>query len=96
VGGTSASTPTFAALISLLNEARLQAKMPPMGFLNPFVYKHADTAFFDVVKGTNAIGRGTGPLEYGFNCTKGWDPATGVGTPHFGKLLAAAMGTANN
>ena len=96
VGGTSASTPTFAALISLLNEARLQAKMPPMGFVNPFVYKHADTAFFDVVKGTNAIGRGTGPLEYGFNCTKGWDPATGVGTPHFGRLLAAAMGTANN
>jgi subtilase family serine protease len=96
VGGTSASTPTFAALISLLNEARLQAKMPPMGFVNPFVYKHADTAFFDVVKGTNAIGRGTGPLEYGFNCTKGWDPATGVGTPHFGRLLAAAIGTANN
>ena len=64
-------------------------------FLNPFVYRNAD-AFFDVVTGTNAIGRGTGPLEYGFNCTRGWDPATGVGTPHFGKLLAAAMGTADS
>ena len=32
-------------------------------------------------------------IRYGFNCTKGWDPATGVGTPHFGMLLAAAMGT---
>ena len=95
VGGTSASAPTFAALISLLNEARLQANMPAMGFLNPFVYTHAD-AFHDVVKGTNAIGRGTGPLKYGFNCTKGWDPATGVGTPNFGKLLAAAMGTAKD
>ena len=101
VGGTSASTPVFAALISLLNEARMQAKMPAMGFLNPFVYKNAD-AFFDVVKGTNAIGRPTSAvptsLAYGFNCTKGWDPVTGVGTPNFGKLLAAAMtmgGTAN-
>jgi subtilase family serine protease len=103
VGGTSASAPAFAALISLLNEARLQAKMPAMGFLNPFVYKNAD-AFHDVVKGTNAIGRppgGTGPqgpptLKYGYNCTKGWDPVTGVGTPSFGKLLAAAMGTATD
>ena len=95
VGGTSASAPAFAALVSLLNEARLQAKLPAMGFLNPFVYHYAD-AFHDVIKGTNAIGRGTGPLEYGFNCTKGWDPATGVGTPNFGKLLAAAMGIFNN
>jgi len=90
VGGTSASTPAFAALVSLLNEKRLQANMPPMGFLNPFLYKNAD-AFTDVVKGTNALGRGTGPLKYGYNCTKGWDPVTGLGTPKFGKLLAAAM-----
>jgi tripeptidyl-peptidase-1 len=101
VGGTSASAPAFAALISLLNEARLQAKMPAMGFLNPFVYKNAD-AFHDVVKGTNAIGRpaqaGLQPphLKLGYNCTKGWDPVTGVGTPNFGKLLAAAMGTATD
>jgi len=103
LSGTSASAPAFAALISLLNEARLQAKMPAMGFLNPFVYKNAD-AFHDVVKGTNAIGDpftpgykpGTPPppRKRGYNCTKGWDPVTGVGTPNFGKLLAAAMGTA--
>ena len=43
------------------------------------------------MKGTNAIGRGTGPLPYGFAAAKGWDPATGLGTPHFDKLLAAAM-----
>ena len=93
VSGTSASAPAFAALISLLNEARLQAKMPAMGFLNPFVYKNAD-AFHDVVKGSNTVG--TGPRQFGYNCTKGWDPVTGVGTPNFGKLLAAAMGTATD
>ena len=48
----------------------------------------------DVVKGTNAIAKGGTSLKYGFDCTKGWDPATGVGTPDFGKLLAAAMGSA--
>lgn len=37
VGGTSASSPTFAGLVSLLNEARLTAGKPAMGFLNPFV-----------------------------------------------------------
>ena len=92
VGGTSASAPTFAGMVSLLNEARLQAKMPAMGFLNPFLYTNVH-AFFDVVEGTNAIDRGGGGIKYGFDCTKGWDPATGVGTPQFGKLLAAAMGS---
>jgi len=90
VGGTSASSPTFAGLVSLLNEARLDAGKPAMGFLNPFLYKHADD-FFDVVKGSNKVGRGGQALPYGWNCTKGWDPATGLGTPMFSKLLADAL-----
>ena len=90
VGGTSASAPTFAGIISLLNEARLQAGKKPLGFLNKFLYQNMD-AFTDVTMGTNAIGRGTGPIKYGFNATKGWDPATGMGSPNFKKLLAAAM-----
>ena len=65
--------------------------MPAMGFLNPFLYKNAGKAFFDVVKGTNAIEKSGGRIKYGFECTKGWDPITGVGTPRFGELLAAAM-----
>eukprot|EP01046_Picozoa_sp_COSAG06_P087448 COSAG06_NODE_33945_length_469_cov_0.678851_1_plen_51_part_00 len=40
--------------------------------------------------GTNAIGRGTGPTAYGWVAAKGWDPATGMGTPLFGALLKAA------
>jgi tripeptidyl-peptidase I len=31
VSGTSAAAPTFAAIVSLLNEARLGAGKPPMG-----------------------------------------------------------------
>lgn len=90
VGGTSASTPAFAGLVALINEARIQAGKKPMGFLNPFLYQNAD-CFTDVTLGTNAIGRGNGPIKYGFNATKGWDPATGLGTPKFEKLLAAAL-----
>mmetsp|Transcript_47202 Transcript_47202/g.106400 ORF Transcript_47202/g.106400 Transcript_47202/m.106400 type:complete len:179 (-) Transcript_47202:351-887(-) len=90
VGGTSASSPAFAGMVSLINEARFKAGKPQMGFLNPFLYANPD-AFFDVVKGTNAIGRGTGNLSYGFAAAPGWDPATGLGTPHFDQLLTAAL-----
>merc|ERR1711998_189864 len=91
VGGTSASAPLFAALVGLLNEDRAQNGGKPMGFLNPFIYANTD-AFTDVTKGDNAIGRGEFKLQYGWNCTKGWDPVTGVGTPIFSKLLAASRG----
>lgn len=91
VGGTSASAPAFAAMVSLLNEARLAAGKPAMGYLNPFLYQHPDV-FTDVTEGTNAISRVEGQaLLYGFNCTKGWDPVTGLGTPKFDKMLEAAM-----
>jgi hypothetical protein len=40
IGGTSASTPLFSGLVSLLNEARLQKGKPPMGFLNPWMYQN--------------------------------------------------------
>ena len=47
--------------------------------------------FSDVVVGTNAIGLGIGPIKFGFECTKGWDPATGLGTPLFDEMLESAM-----
>jgi tripeptidyl-peptidase-1 len=90
VGGTSASSPAFAGLVSLLNEARLAAGKKQLGFLNPFLYQNED-AFTDVTLGSNKIGRGGETLPYGFNCSAGWDPATGLGTPLFDKLMAAAM-----
>eukprot|EP00935_MAST-01C_sp_MAST-1C-sp1_P002475 g2475.t1 len=90
VGGTSASAPLFAGLVSLLNEARTQKGRPPMGFLNPWLYAHQDT-LTDIVDGSNAISRSGTAAPYGFNCTKGYDPVTGLGTPAFTKMLAAAL-----
>jgi tripeptidyl-peptidase-1 len=92
VGGTSASAPTFAALVSLLNEARIKAGKPAMGYLNPFLYQNPD-AFTDITVGSDKIGRGGEKLKYGYDCAKGWDPVTGLGTPIFTKMLAAAMKT---
>lgn len=87
VGGTSASAPTFAGIISLLNEASIAKGGKQLGFLNAWIYQNAD-AWNDVVKGTNRIGRSGQPLKYGWDAIKGWDAATGLGSPNFQKLLA--------
>ncbi|KAI0740343.1 family S53 protease-like protein [Earliella scabrosa] len=86
VSGTSASSPTFASIVALLNDKRLSAGLPPLGFLNPLLYSgNASSAFNDVTSGSNP-GCGTD----GFPAASGWDPVTGLGTPDFEKLLALA------
>ena len=90
IGGTSASAPVFAAMIALVNDARMAAGQKALGFLNPFLYQNADV-FTDVTKGSDKVGRGGSPLPWGFNCSAGWDPVTGLGVPVFPKLMAAAM-----
>ena len=84
--GTSASAPAFAAMISLLNEARAQAGKKPLGFLNPWIYRNG-AMFTDITIGSDPNSHND-QLTYGFNCTKGWDPVTGMGTPIFDRMLA--------
>lgn len=79
-GGTSASTPMFGAIVTLLNEERIAAGKGPIGFLNPTMYAHPE-AFNDITEGGNP-GCGT----EGFNCEVGWDPVTGLGSPNYPKL----------
>ncbi|KAK7470305.1 hypothetical protein VKT23_001736 [Stygiomarasmius scandens] len=81
VGGTSASSPTFAGVVALLNDARIAKGLPSLGFLNPLLYSKGLDAFNDITIGNNP-GCGT----QGFNSTVGWDPVTGLGTPDFQKL----------
>ncbi|ETW83671.1 serine protease S53 [Heterobasidion irregulare TC 32-1] len=81
IGGTSASSPTFAGVVSLLNDARLARGLPSLGWLNPLLYSKGVAGLNDITVGHNS-GCGT----TGFNVTKGWDPVTGLGTPNFGKL----------
>jgi tripeptidyl-peptidase I len=103
IAGTSASAPTFAALISLLNSLRLSAHQPGLGFLNPWLYSTAKTALNDITvggsqgcTGTDAFSKLPAPFVpgAGWNATTGWDPVTGLGTPDFGKLKELVEGYA--
>jgi len=88
VSGTAASTATVAAMVSLLNEARLDHQQPPLGFLNPFLYSTSiaeKDAFYDVTQGNNHYGCCGWT---GFLATSGWDPVSGLGTPNFERLYS--------
>eukprot|EP01112_Ceratiomyxa_fruticulosa_P005706 TRINITY_DN1655_c0_g1_i5.p1 TRINITY_DN1655_c0_g1~~TRINITY_DN1655_c0_g1_i5.p1 ORF type:complete len:736 (+),score=147.15 TRINITY_DN1655_c0_g1_i5:518-2725(+) len=89
VDGTSASAPIFGGIVSLLNDIRLNANKPPLGFLNPLIYaiyNEYPEAYNDVVYGNNRCG-GVGDFPeccpYGYTAVPGWDAITGVGTPNF-------------
>ena len=92
VDGTSASTPVIAALVGRINAHRAAKGRPAVGFLNPLLYKvaaAAPDAFNDVTEGDNSCTEDGCHCKTGFGATKGWDAATGLGTPNFGKLLDA-------
>ncbi|KAI0414151.1 hypothetical protein EKO27_g2278 [Xylaria grammica] len=99
--GTSCSAPAFAGIVGLLNDARLKAKLPTVGFLNPLLYAFPN-ALNDVTLGgsTGCDGtarfhgapNGSPVIPYAsWNATAGWDPVSGLGTPNFPKLLKAAV-----
>jgi tripeptidyl-peptidase-1 len=99
--GTSCSAPAFAGIVALLNDARLKAAQPALGFLNPLLYSNP-AALNDITLGgsTGCDGNarfhgkpnGSPVIPYAsWNATAGWDPVTGLGTPNFPKLLKAAL-----
>ena len=65
-------------MISLLNGARIVARLPTRGFFNPWLYAQGFKGLNDV--GGSNPGCGTN----GFTAVKSRDPVTGLGTP---KLL---------
>ncbi|KAF9063844.1 family S53 protease [Rhodocollybia butyracea] len=86
VDGTSCASPIFASVIALINDRLVAAGKSPLGFLNPLQVLYANpSALFDITTGDNP-GCGTN----GFPAKTGWDPVTGLGTPNFASLLAAA------
>jgi tripeptidyl-peptidase-1 len=92
LSGTSASSPVFAGVVALLNAARKSQGQPPLGFLNPWLYNNS-AALTDITSGAGVGCQGNKAFPSAgarFNATAGWDPVTGLGTPKFDKLLAAA------
>jgi kumamolisin len=84
-GGTSASAPTWAALLALVDEKRMLLGKGPMTGVASALYIEALSSpggkFFDITKGTNGF----------YPAGKGYDNATGVGVPDFFKLYKALI-----
>ena len=82
VDGTSCAAPTFAGIVSSLNDVRLNKGLKTLGFMNPLLYQTLKgQGFNDVTEGSN----GNFACE-GFKAASGWDPASGWGSPNFGLL----------
>lgn len=86
IGGTSASAPIFASILTRINEELLAKKNTTVGFVNPTLYANPD-AFHDITSGDNP-----GCNTDGFSTAPGWDPVTGLGTPDYPKLLKVFLG----
>lgn len=89
IGGTSAGSPQWAAIIALANQLAGHS----LGYLNPAIYTLAQSTprdFHDITVGNNQM-PGT---PVGFSAKAGWDDATGWGTPNVSCFLADLTGKA--
>jgi hypothetical protein len=91
VGGTSASSPSFAGIVSILNQfltARGEIAKPGLGNINPVLYNLAQNTtglFHDVTVGNNIVpcapgSKGCAMGSFGYEAGPGYDLATGLGS----------------
>ena len=73
IGGTSAVAPLWAGLIARINAI----KGSPVGLINPALYAN-QAALNDITTGNNDI---TSSNNGAYRATKGWDAASGLGSP---------------
>ena len=98
-GGTSFAAPTFAGIVTLLNQTLQQNGV---GNINPVLYSlaaSATPAFHDITSGSIACVDGAAGCsaagESGFAAGVGYDEATGLGSLDVQQLFAAWPITAN-
>lgn len=93
--GTSASAPVVAAMVALVNDARLRAGRPSLGWLNPRLYSSARVrgALHDVTVGESDGCRfPNGSVSPGWSAVEGYDCVTGLGVVRdFHEFLAALL-----
>jgi len=84
-GGTSLSSPLWAAFGALINQARASASVAPLGLLNSRIYPLLGTpCFADITTGNNGQ----------YAAAAGYDLSTGLGVPNVTNLVAYLGGTA--
>jgi kumamolisin len=97
MGGTSAGTPQWAAIVALGNELRGKQGRLPLGIATPQLYTLARDRsdyrqdFHDITVGNNAL-FGDPTKIPGFTAGPGYDFATGLGTPNVSRLLKDLAG----
>jgi len=84
VGGTSAATPLWAALIADIDSE--QSPAIHLGFLNPQLYSLPKGTLNDITTGTNDF---TGTHRGRYPATAGYDLGSGLGTPIATRLAKA-------
>jgi subtilase family serine protease len=94
VGGTSAGSPQWAAIVALANQYSAAHGHGPLGSINPAIYHLAKSSaysndFHDITVGNNDL---LGILP-GFNAATGYDFATGWGTPNVSNLIPDLVNT---
>jgi len=74
VSGTSCSAPAFAAMVSLVNSARLAVGGSPVGYLNPSIYANNGAYCKDITSGNNQCTAQGNCCQIGFSATTGESP----------------------
>ena len=92
LGGTSAGTPQWAGIVALADQLAGRR----IGFINAALYRISKspfyhTAFHDITTGNNTFTRAVSSkvtiTVKGYDATRGWDAATGLGTPIVSRLV---------
>ncbi|KAL2188070.1 subtilisin-like protein [Thermothelomyces heterothallicus CBS 203.75] len=92
--GTSASTPVVAAMVALINDARMRAGKPSLGWLNPLLYSaKVRNVLRDVTVGESMGCRfPDGVRSVGWSAVRGYDLVTGLGVvDDFNDFLEALL-----
>jgi uncharacterized protein (TIGR03437 family) len=98
VSGTSAAAPSFAGIVSLLNQFVVSngyQTQPGLGNINPALYRLAQTTpnvFHDITAGDNIVPCVQSSLDclagsFGFTAGAGYDLATGLGSVDANNLI---------
>lgn len=102
-GGTSLAAPIWAAILARANQARRQAGLSRLGFVNPLLYQlhHATPSPFRQITAGSAdvamtvVNRHGQAVTYdmpGYECRTGWNPVTGLGVPRVTTLIEHLRG----
>ncbi len=82
IGGTSVSTPIWAGLSALIEQARTLAGQGSLGLLGPSIYPLLGTSSFrDIISGSNGA----------YTAGAGYDMVTGIGVPNVAGLVQSLV-----